>query len=163
MSFSRRCGAYIPRFPDYLICDHIFICFSCILLKIIDSCFLRVKKSFFFLFFLHLGLQGSLSLWSLHILPVPVWVSPGAPVYSLKSKAVLVKLIGRGSVQLSVKLYLLACIFFSAHKEKGQHTFLQTQRHCQTLLKRVLLSRWGSSSVTLRSSWPSFSSAAWMP
>lgn len=95
MSCSQRYGAYFPRFPDYLICDHIFICFSCILLKIIDS-----KKSFF----LHLGLHGSLSLWSLHILPLPVWVSPGAPVYSLKSKAVLVKLIGRGSVQLSVKL-----------------------------------------------------------
>lgn len=62
---------------------------------------LLIRRS---LFFLHLGLHGSLSLWSLHILPLPVWVSPGAPVYSLKSKAVLVKLIGRGSVQLSVKL-----------------------------------------------------------
>lgn len=123
MSFSQRCGAYIPRFPHYLICDHIFICFSCILLKIIDLCFLRVKKSFFFGFFLHLGLHGSLSLWSLHILHVPVWVSPGAPVYSLKSKAVLVKLIGRGSVQLSVKLYLLACIFFFSTQRKGSAHF----------------------------------------
>ena len=45
---------------------------------------------------------GSLSVRSLHVLPVSAWVSSGAPVSSHSPKGVLVRWIGHAKLSLSV-------------------------------------------------------------
>ena len=46
---------------------------------------------------------GSLSVWSLHILPVSAWVSSGCSGFLPQSKDVRVRLIGHDKLPLSVR------------------------------------------------------------
>jgi len=46
---------------------------------------------------------GSLSVWSLHILPVSAWISSGCSGFLPQSKDVRVRLIGHGKLPVNVR------------------------------------------------------------